>query len=140
VLVGGFGNDILNAGNGKNILISGDGADQLTGGTNEDLFIGGRYLHENNVVALNSLLSEWTSASTFDDRGGHMLGTLAGGLNGGATLSRSSVKEDSLSDTLIGGNGRDWYLRNSLGSPAVFRDIVTDADLDSVFTEIDTWF
>lgn len=85
-------------------------------------------------------MSEWTSASSFNDRTAHLLGTLADGANDGYTLTRSTVREDSSADTLIGGSGRDWYLRNSLGTPNIFRDTVTDADLDSLFTEIDTWF
>ncbi|MFO0425243.1 MAG: calcium-binding protein, partial [Planctomyces sp.] len=140
VLSGRAGNDILNGGNGKNILIGGNGADQLTGGTSEDLLIGARYIDENDITALAALRAEWTSASSFNDRTGHLLGTLAGGLHEGFTLTRSTVKEDSSADTLVGGSGRDWYLRNSLGTPTVFRDIITDADLDSLFTEIDTWF
>ncbi len=127
-------------GSGKNILIGGDGADQLTGSTSEDLLLGARYIYENDFTALDSLLSEWTSVSTFNDRVGHLLGTLAGGLQNGFTLTRSTETEDSAADTMAGSNGRDWYLRNSLGSPTIFRDTITDANLDSVFTEIDTWF
>ena len=140
VLSGRAGNDTLVDSAGKNILIGGDGADTLTGGSGEDLLLGARYIYENDFAALDSLLSEWTSASVFTDRVGHLQGTVAGGVHDGFTLTRSTVKEDSSADTLIGGNGRDWYLRNSLGSPSIFRDTVTDSNLDSVFTEIDTWF
>lgn len=140
VLSGRAGNDVLNGGNGKNILIGGNGADQLNGGTSEDLLIGARYVDENDTTALTALRAEWTSSSSFNDRTGHLLGTLAGGLHEGFSLTRSTVKEDSSADSLVGGSGRDWYLRNSLGTPTVFRDIITDADLDSLFTEIDTWF
>ncbi len=139
VLSGRSGNDILSGGNGRNALIGGYGADQLTGGTGEDLLLGARSAFEDDVDALASLRAEWISASSFDDRVGHLLGTLAGGLHNGFTLTSSTVKEDSSADTLIGSSGRDWYLRNSLGTPAIFRDIITDADLDSVFTEINSW-
>jgi Ca2+-binding RTX toxin-like protein len=140
VLSGRAGNDILNGGNGKNILIGGDGNDHLTGGSSEDLLLGARYTYENDTTALDSLRAEWISASSFNDRTGHLLGTLAGGVQNGFTLTRSTVKEDSGADSLIGGSGRDWYLRNSFGTPAILRDVITDADLDSLFTEIDTWF
>ncbi len=140
VLSGRAGNDTLVDSAGKNILIGGDGADTLTGGSGEDLLLGARYIYENDFAALDSLLSEWTSASLFTERVGHLQGTVAGGIHNGFTLTRSSVKEDSSADALIGGNGRDWYLRNSLGLPSIFRDTTTESNLDSVFTEIDTWF
>jgi Ca2+-binding RTX toxin-like protein len=139
VLSGRSGNDILSGGNGRNVLIGGYGADQLTGGTGEDLLLGARSVFEDDADALASLRAEWISASSFDDRVGHLLGTLAGGLHNGFTLTSSTVKEESSADTLIGSSGRDWYLRNSLGTPTIFRDVVTDADLDSVFTEINSW-
>jgi Ca2+-binding RTX toxin-like protein len=139
VLSGGAGNDTLVDGAGKNILIGGDGADSLTGGSGEDLLLGARYVYERDFTALDFLLSEWTSASVFTDRVGHLQGTVAGGIHNGFTLTRSTVEEDSASDILVGGNGRDWYLRNSLGSPSIFRDTTTESNLDSVFTEIDTW-
>ncbi|MFO1003249.1 MAG: M10 family metallopeptidase C-terminal domain-containing protein [Planctomycetaceae bacterium] len=140
VLAGRAGNDTLVDSAGKNILIGGDGADTLTGGSGEDLLLGARCIYENDFAALDSLLSEWTSASLFTVRVGHLQGTVAGGVHNGFTLTRSTVKEDSSADTLIGGNGQDWYLRNSLGSPSIFRDTTTESNLDSVFTEIDTWF
>ena len=120
-------------------MIGGTGTDSLTGGINEDLLLGARYASEANSAALNALLSEWTSASTFATRTAHLLGTLAGGLNGSLVLSSTTVTEDAERDALTGGSGKDWYLRNSLGATVPNRDTVTDADLDSVFTEIDTW-
>ena len=69
----------------------------------------------------------------------HLLGTLGGGANGGFTLTSTTVKEDAAKDTLTGGSGRDWYLRNSLGLTVANRDTVSDTDLDSVFTEISNW-
>ena len=137
-LTGNSGDDVLSGRAGNDILIGGDGADQLTGGISEDLLLGGRYIYANDFIALDSLRIEWISANSFDDRVGHLLGTLAGGVHNGFTLTRSTVKEDSSADILIGGSGRDWYVRNSLGLPAIFRDTVTDADLHSLFTEIDT--
>jgi Ca2+-binding RTX toxin-like protein len=139
VLSGQAGSDILIGGLGKNILIGGDGADQLTGGASEDLLIGARYIYGNSYTALDSILREWTSAGSYGDRVGHLLGTLAGGLQGTYTLTRFTVKEDRALDRMIGGSRRDWYFRNSRGTPTTLRDIITDADVDSVFTEIDTW-
>ncbi len=139
VLSGGDGNDTLNGGGGKNILIGGNGADGLTGGSSEDLLLGAWYSLENSTTALAALFSEWTSGSAYADRVAHLLGTLAGGANGSFTLTSTTVKEDNAKDTLTGGSVKDWYLRNSLGATPANRDTTTDIDIDSVFTEIDTW-
>ncbi len=142
VLTGGAGNDALAGGNGKNIQIGGNGVDALTGGSSEDLLLGARYTGEADTASLTALLAEWISASSFDNRVAHLLGTLAGGANVGFTLTSATVKEDGVKDTLTGGSGKDWYLRNSLGAVVANRDTVNDADVspfDSVFTEIDTW-
>ena len=139
VLSGGDGNDTLNGGGGKNILIGGNGVDLLTGGSSEDLLLGAWYSLENSTTALAALFSEWTSGSAYADRVAHLLGTLAGGANGSFTLTSTTVKEDNAKDTLTGGSGKDWYLRNSLGATPANRDTTTDIDIDSVFTEIDTW-
>ncbi len=139
VLSGLAGNDTLIGGPGKNLLFGGFGADMLTGGTSEDLMLGARYLLENDIDALGSLRAEWVSASNFNNRVGHLLGTIAGGLNNGFTLNQATVKEDFSPDTLTGGTGRDWYLRNALGAVVPLRDTLVDADVDSVFEEISNW-
>ena len=139
VLAGGGGNDNLNGGAGNNILIGGTGADSLTGGANEDLMIGGSFSGETNVSALIALRNEWTSSNPYDSRVAHLLGTLSSGLNGTTVLTSSTVHDDGAVDTLTGGAGRDWYLVNQTGAIVAQRDVVTDADLDSVFTEISTW-
>lgn len=139
VLVGREGNDILYAGGGKNILIGGTGVDTLNGASGEDLLLGATYSQETNVAALTALRAEWTSSSSFDTRVGHLLGTIQGGLNGGFTLSLNTVTEDNTKDNLKGSTGRDWYFRNIRSSTVSQRDLITDADVDSVFTEIDSW-
>jgi Ca2+-binding RTX toxin-like protein len=139
VLTGGAGNDKLNGGTGKDILIGGIGADVLTGGSGENLLFGARYTSETNATALIALRSEWTSASSYENRVAHLLGTLAGGANGNYKLTSTAVKEDSMKDTLTGGTGKDWYLRNNVGATVANRDTVTDTDLDSVFTEMSSW-
>ncbi len=139
VLSGLAGNDVLVGGSGKNLLFGGFGNDTLTGGSDEDLMVGARYLLENDMEALQALRSEWTSISSFNDRTGHLLGTLAGGLNAGFALNQATVKEDLAADSLSGGAGKDWYLRNSVGAVPLQRDSVTDSNVDSVFEEISTW-
>jgi serralysin len=139
VLSGRAGNDTLFGSSGKNILLGGFGADTLAGGTDEDLLLGARFLLEDDAIALAALRNEWISAIRLDDRVAHLLDTLAGGTHDGFTLTPSTVKEDSSRDTLNGGSGRDWYLRNRLSATTLWRDVVNDPNLDSVFTDIDTW-
>ncbi len=139
VLSGGAGSDTLTGGAGNNILIGGTGADVLTGGANEDLMLGANYTLGTNVLSLLALRSEWISGSVYDTRVAHLLGTLAGGVNGATVLTPTTTKEDDAADTLTGGSGKDWYLNNAAGAVVANRDTVTDADVDSVFTEISTW-
>jgi Ca2+-binding RTX toxin-like protein len=139
VLTGGGGNDTLNGLGGRNILIGGTGADLLTGGSDEDLLIGAKSLFEGQAAALAGLIAEWSSADTLANRKSHLLGTLPGGANNGAVISSNSVTEDSAKDTLTGGSGQDWYLRNNAGAIVAQRDTINDADADSVFTEISNW-
>ncbi len=140
VVSGGPGADTLSGGGGgKNILIGGSGADILNGASNQDLLVGARYTLEKNVTALLALRSEWISSSSYDTRVAHLLGTLGGGLNGSYVLTSTTVKEDSSRDRLLGGTGKDWYFRNIAGATVSQRDLVTDSEVDSVFTEISSW-
>lgn len=139
VLSGVSGNDILAGEDGRNILIGGAGLDTLTGGSSEDLLLGARYESEGDDTALTALLSEWMSFESFENRMAHLLGTLPGGANGSYILNSTTVKEDAAKDTLVGGSGKDWYLRNNQGAVVSKRDVVSDSNLDSVFTEISAW-
>ena len=66
VLLGGLGNDTLNAGSGRTLMVGGGGADTLTGGAGEDILIGGilSYYNETSgavdTAALSSIMAEWT--------------------------------------------------------------------------------
>ena len=139
VLFGGAGIDTLNGAAGNNILIGGTGADSLTGGANEDLMIGGNFLLGTDAGALISLRTEWSSSTLYDTRVAHLMGTATGGLNGSTLLTSTTAKEDGSADTLSGGGGKDSYLNNGAGAVVLNRDTVTDADVDSVFTEISSW-
>ena len=139
-LAGGDGNDTLSGASGRDILIGGRGIDNLQGGSAEDLLVAGRTTYASDAVTLLSLRAEWVRTDiSFEARVAHLLGTVPGGHNGSTILSSTTVKEDAARDTLAGGSSRDWYLRNSLGAVVAQRDVVTDADLDSLFTEISTW-
>jgi hypothetical protein len=77
ILVGGAGNDTLTAsGPGSSILIGGDGSDTPNAGTSTALVIGGRTAFDTNVVALLTLMSEWSSADTLAMKMSYLTGTL----------------------------------------------------------------
>jgi hypothetical protein len=133
VLVGGDGDDILVGGQGRDILIGGFGADRLVGNQDEDMLIAGTTAHEGNAVALDAILTEWTSASSYADRVSH-LSTGVGGLNGAVRLNGTdsgalqTIFNDNDQDTLTGSQANDWFLanRDALGGDTSVLDIVTD--------------
>src|SRR5262249_2426749 len=62
------GNDQLIGGVGLDILIGGFGNDRLLGGPDDDILVGGRTTFDHNDIALQMILSEWTSGLPFDQR------------------------------------------------------------------------
>jgi Ca2+-binding RTX toxin-like protein len=114
ILVGGSGNDKLVAGAGMNLLIAGGGADVLVGGPNQDLLIGGTTTYNNNVAALNAIMAEWTSSTTYAVKIRHLLGTQGGGKNGSIHLTRSTVLNNHHVSTLTGGTGLDWFWASAI--------------------------
>ena len=71
----GGGKDILVGGSVPDILIGGAGADTIAGGANEDVLIGGATTHDGHASALASLLAEWTSSRSYNDRVANLRGT-----------------------------------------------------------------
>jgi Ca2+-binding RTX toxin-like protein len=103
VLVGGDGNDILDGGKGRDVLIGSQDNDKLDGGNDDDVLIGGVTIHDNDVVALDAIMSIWGSSTTFDARVATL--TSAGGL----LQPGVAVFDDDDHDTLVGDAGRDLY-------------------------------
>lgn len=89
------------------ILIGGASGDTLDGGKDDDLLIGGTTAYDADPMALAALLTEWASADYFD-RIGHLWN--GGGLNGSFVLNASTVFRDGVTDLMLGGSGRDWFL------------------------------
>ena len=139
VISGRAGADVLVGGALRDILIGGLGADNLAGGAEDDLLLGARFLLEDDAAVMEAIRKEWISASSFEDRVAHLLGTLDGGLNDGFMLTSFTVKDDGSRDILNGNTSRDWFLLNRLSPIASSRDNSADPDLDSLFTEINTW-
>ena len=103
VLVGGDGNDVLRGGTGRDVLIGSQDDDCLDGGADEDVLIGGVTIHDNNVAALDAVMSIWGSSSSFSSR----VATLTG--SGGLLQAGVAVFDDDDNDWLNGGAGRDLY-------------------------------
>ncbi|CAN5294225.1 calcium-binding protein [soil metagenome] len=109
IMLGGAGDDTLNGGDGNDILIGGPGADTLNGGNNDDILIGGTTTYDANTNALNAIRAEWSSSSDVAVKVARIRGFGArGGLNGGYTLTATSVNDDGTSDSLNGDAGNDW--------------------------------
>ena len=60
-------------------------------------------------VQMNPIVAEWNSGSTYADRVLHLTGT-AGGVNGTAILSSTTVHDDGVKDVLTGGKDLDWFI------------------------------
>ena len=131
ILVGGQGNDTINGGSGKSLLIGGSGADTINGGTSEDILISSYTNYDNNLPALASILAEWQSPLTFDQRVNHLRN--GGGLNGKNVLVADvTVHNDVVPDVVTAGAGRDWLW----GQPAELRNVKTTPPSDLIDTPI----
>jgi len=115
VEVGGSGpNNLLEGGPVRDLLIAGQGGGHLVSHGGQDILIGGYTDFDNNLAALEAIMTEWGRTDLgFSARVSHLLGPAAGGtsggLNGGYYLNASTVHDDGISDHLEGGNGTDWY-------------------------------
>jgi Ca2+-binding RTX toxin-like protein len=110
VLVGLAGDDRLVGGAGRDLLIGGLGADVLLGNGGDDVLIAGFTAHDGNVAALDLLMQEWSRADLgYAARRDHLRGVRPAGKNGRVRLNASTVHGDSVTDTLTGGLGVDWF-------------------------------
>lgn len=117
IILGEDGNDVL-FGRGKaDLLIGGKGSDFLFGGTGGDLLIAGYTAYDANDAALVQILTEWTSAHSYNQR----VNNLRNGLGGVPKLDASTVFDDAAVDVLFGGTGRDWFLGNA-GADWIFNN------------------
>jgi Ca2+-binding RTX toxin-like protein len=107
ILVGGDGSDSIFARSGLNILIGGNGADKIIGNAGDDILIAGSTGYDENDVALQAILAEWTSGNTYETRVNNIRG--GGGANGAFVFSSATVFNDGALDNLFGKGGRDWF-------------------------------
>jgi hypothetical protein len=76
--------------------------------------IGGTTDYGNNAAALASILAEWGSNADYTTRIAHLMGTISGGLNGSNILNTTTVHDNGMVDTLIGGAGMDWFFQGMM--------------------------
>jgi Ca2+-binding RTX toxin-like protein len=111
ILVGGDGSDSIFARSGLNILIGGNGADKIVGNSGDDILIAGSTSYDENDVALQAILAEWTSSNTYETRVSNIRN--GGGANGPFVFSTATVFNDGSLDNLFGKGGRDWFWAGS---------------------------
>ncbi|MCX7400267.1 MAG: cadherin domain-containing protein [Planctomycetales bacterium] len=110
ILVGNAGGDTLSGGGGRDILIGGPGLDTLNGGEDEDILIAGRTTSDAVFSKLNLLLAEWVSVNSYTTRISNLrssVGAPAVSLKAKVNVLNDAGEDDSL----VGGNGTDWYFR-----------------------------
>jgi Ca2+-binding RTX toxin-like protein len=110
ILVGNSGGDTLSGGGGRDILIGGLGLDTLNGGEDEDILIAGRTTSDAVFSKLNLLLEEWVSVNSYTTRISNLrasVGAPAVSLKAKVNVLNDAGEDDSL----VGGNGTDWYFR-----------------------------
>jgi Ca2+-binding RTX toxin-like protein len=118
ILSGGDGADVVSGGNGIDLLMGGRGTDRLSGGNGEDLLVSGRTSYDDgsdaDVVALSSILKEWSGGGKYETRIDHLTGVTPGGLNAAGTFRLSgpnqNVFDDNATDNVLGGTGRDYLI------------------------------
>ncbi len=117
ILVGGGGSNVLTEHAGDNLVIGGGGADTLTGGSGSDILIAGSTIYDQNVAALDALLSTWDDTTlSYDQRVADLLsgvsytddtGTHTAALDADSTVSQPAGSGPS---TIKGGSsGLDWF-------------------------------
>ena len=168
ILMGESGNDNIWGGDGRDIVIGGTGADRLHGDTNDDILIAGftafemefnqsaptiyfpsttRLTFNQQRLALESILAEWTSTRSYSDRRKNIRGEGIGArLNGtnyfkvdDNVAANNTVFDDTSVDTLWGDNGTDWFFAN-LDNASGVRDDIKDRSNSESQEDIDRWW
>ena len=108
VVVGQEGNDQVYGGQGRDVLIGSEGNDTLFGEQGDDILVAGPTAHDNDELALQSILAEWASSRSYNQRVNNI--RTGGGNTGGFAFDAGTVFDDGVVDTLWGKDGQDWFL------------------------------
>jgi hypothetical protein len=106
LLMGGSGRDALWGGNGRTIMVGGKGASRLFAGRGDAILIGGTTTYDANDLALQALLSTWSSSASYATRVSQLASDPTNPLNA------NTVFNDKVADFLFGGSGMDLYFRS----------------------------
>jgi len=87
-------------------MIGGSGASTLVGGTGDAVLIGGTTAYDNNALALQALLSTWSSSGSYATRVGELTSDPTYPLNA------NTVFGDNVVDALFGGSGTDFFFQS----------------------------
>lgn len=109
----GAGDDLVYGGGGRSVIIGGTGSDWLFGGSGQDILIDGTTNFDNDPAALSSVLAEWSSSNSLQDRVANLVDGSGAtvGSNGSNFLTvgtNGTVHSDDSFDFLSGGHGVDW--------------------------------
>jgi hypothetical protein len=101
ILLGGNGNDTLSNGKGRSILVGGEGEDRLSGGGNQDILITGSV--NANLDIFVEVFNTWIRTDlTYAERVRQLGGPLG--------ISDLDIEDDLARDKANGGSGKDWVL------------------------------
>jgi len=132
ILDGLGGNDSLTGGTGRDMLLGEGGLDTLTAVSEEDLLISGPVSFDLHVESLLSIMSEWTSGRTFEERVANINGTGIGARNNGDNFLQVGVTvfDEGALDMLSGGTQADWFFAQTSNDQILdeqaLEDIVTN--------------
>ncbi|MFM7151723.1 MAG: hypothetical protein ACKO23_17995 [Gemmataceae bacterium] len=137
ILVGYFTGNEIDGGLGRDLIIAGSNS-AARGGQDQDIVIAGSTIYDNDVVALRSLLGEWTRGTDYETRvrnlrtgGGATLGNY---LEIGNTVFVSMINKADLSNNettlplarrISGDLGRDFF---AVRFASVIRDLQRDQE------------
>jgi autotransporter-associated beta strand protein len=123
-VIGSQGNDLivgdanttsLVGGTGRNVLIGGGGTETITGGGGFNLLIGGKTAYDTSLAALQDLMQYWDNpnATTLDSLVNPLKSKKGVTVNGQVLmLNSTTVQDDNAADSLIGGSGANWFIRD----------------------------
>ena len=112
ILLGHAGNDTLSGFGNRDMLIGGLGMDTLLGGTDQDILIPCTTTHDQTMRALNELISEWSSASSYAQRVTNLKNGV--GASGVALEPLVDVLDDNDAlDQMSGEVNTDWFFKDA---------------------------
>jgi hypothetical protein len=118
LIVGDANTTSLVGGTGRNVLIGGGGTETITGGGGFNLLIGGKTVYDsgaNALAALQALQQYWDNprATTLDSLVTPLKSKKGVTVNGQVLmLNSSTVQDDNAVDSLLGGGGANWFIRD----------------------------